>query len=127
MNIRPTRLKLLALAAIVSFNGAAWAEHLHIVLEPRQIYPVSSKTEGAWATCQMCLGKIRYERTWKRNHDDGSWIETTREHPTHCRKCKGKIKELEKYRAENARLSLKLEKKALKESIRAKKAILDRP
>ena len=82
--------------------------------------------------CRLCNGKtsaciqntILYERTWKRNHDDGSWIETTKEHPTHCRKCKGKIRELDKYKAEEARLDLKLAKKALKNRIRAKKELL---
>ena len=54
----------------------------------------------------------------------GSWIETTKEHPTHCRKCKGKIRELDKYRAEEARLDLKLTKKSLKDRIRAKKELL---
>ena len=124
MNIYPTALKLLALTALVLAVCPANANHLHITLEPRKVYQVSSKTEGAWATCQMCQGKVRYERTWKRDHSDGSWIETTKEHPTHCRKCKGKIRELDKYRVEEARLDLKLAKKNLKDRIRAQKELL---
>ena len=124
MNINPTCFKLLALSALTLVSGAAAAEHLHVTFEPRKVYQVSSKTEGAWATCQMCQGKIRYERTWRRNHDDGSWIETTKDRPTHCRKCKGKVRELDKYRAEEARLDLKLAKESLKARIRAKKELL---
>ena len=124
MNTYPTSFKFLALAAIIPFVSHADANYLHITFEPRRIYQVSSKAENARATCQMCQGTILYERTWKRNHDDGSWIETTKEHPTHCRKCKDKIRELYKYRAEEARLDLKLAKKALKDRIRAKKELL---
>ena len=124
MNTYPTCFRLLTLATLVFSGGAVHANHLHVTLEPRKVYQVSSKTENARATCQMCQGTILYERTWKRNHDDGSWIETTKEHPTHCRKCKGKIRELDKYRAEEARLDLKLAKKSLKDRIRAKKELL---
>ena len=124
MNIRPTCSKLLALALLALFAGPTNAAHLHITLEPRKVYQVSSKTEGAWAACQMCQGKIRYERTWKRNHDDGSWIETTKSHPTYCRKCEKKIGELDKYRAEEARLDMELAKKAIKSRIRAKRELL---
>ena len=124
MNTNPTSLKLLALASLAIFVGPTEADTLHVTFEPRRIYQLSSKTENARATCQMCQGTILYERTWKRNHDDGSWIETTKERPTHCRKCKGKIRELDKYRAEEARLDLKLAKKALKDRIRAKKELL---
>ena len=121
MNTYPTAFKLLALTALALLGGPTNADTLHITFEPRRIYQLSSKTENARATCQMCQGTILYERTWKRNHDDGSWIETTKERPTHCRKCKGKIRELDKYKAEEARLDLKLAKKALKDRIRAKK------
>ena len=124
MNIHPTCLKLLALTSLALTIGPTDAETLHVTFEPRRIYQLSSKTENARATCQMCKGTILYERIWKRNHDDGSWIETTKEHPKHCRKCKGKIRELDKYKAEEARLNLKLAKKALKERIRAKKELL---
>ena len=124
MNTYPTAFKLLALTALALLGGPTNADTLHITFEPRRIYQLSSKTENARATCQMCQGTILYERTWKRDHDDGSWIETTKEHPTHCRKCKGKIRELDKYRAEEARLDLKLAKKALKDRIRAKKELL---
>ena len=124
MSINPARVKFLALASLALVVGPADANYLHVTFEPRKIYQVSSKTENARATCQMCQGTILYERTWKRNHDDGSWIETTKERPTHCRKCKGKIRELDKYRAEEARLDLKLAKKDLKERIRAKKELL---
>ena len=124
MNTYPTHFKLLALTTLVLLVGPAEADTLHVTFEPRRIYQLSSKTENARATCQMCQGTILYERTWKRNHDDGSWIETTKEHPTHCRKCKGKIRELDKYRAEEARLDLKLAKKSLKDRIRAKKELL---
>ena len=124
MNTHPNCFKFLTLTALVLCGGAAQANHLHVTIEPRKVYQVSSKTEGAWTTCEMCQGKIRYERTWRRNHDDGSWIETTKEHPTHCRKCKGKIRELDKYRAEEARLDLKLAKKDLKARIRAKRELL---
>ena len=124
MNTCPTCFKLPALALLALVVGPAGADTLHITFEPRRIYQLSSKTENARATCQMCQGTILYERTWKRNHDDGSWIETTKEHPTHCRKCKGKIRELDKYKAEEARLDLKLAKKALKDRIRAKKELL---
>ena len=124
MNTYPTTFKFLALTSFALFAGLAGADTLHVAFEPRQIYQLSAKIENARATCQMCQGTILYERTWKRNHDDGSWIETTKEHPTHCRKCKGKIRELDKYRAEEARLDLKLAKKDLKERIRAKKELL---
>ena len=124
MNTYPTSFKFLALTAIIPFISQADANYLHVTFEPRKVYQVSSKTENARATCQMCQGTILYERTWKRNHDDGSWIETTKEHPTHCRKCKGKIRELDKYRAEEARLDLKLAKNDLKDRIRAKKKLL---
>ena len=124
MNTYPTYFKLLALASLIVLAGPARANHLHVTFEPRKVYQLSSKTENARATCQMCQGTIFYERTWKRNHDDGSWIETTKEHPTHCRKCKGKIRELDKYRAEEARLDLKLAKKSLKDRIRAKRELL---
>lgn len=124
MNNYPTSFKLLALVSLVAFAGPAKANTLHVTFEPRRIYSLSSKTENARTTCQMCQGTILYERTWKRNHDDGSWIETTKEHPTHCRKCKGKIRELDKYRAEEARLDLKLAKRAIKDRIRAKKELL---
>ena len=124
MNTYPNSFRLLALAALLSCGGAVHANHLHVTFEPRRIYQLSSKTENARATCQMCQGTILYERTWKRNHNDGSWIETTKEHPTHCRKCKGKIRELDKYRAEEARLDLKLAKKSLKDRIRTKKELL---
>ena len=124
MNTYPTSFKLLALVSFALFVGPADANYLHVTFEPRKVYQVSSKTENARATCQMCQGTILYERTWKRNHDDGSWIETTKEHPTYCRKCKSKIRELDKYRAEEARLDLKLAKKDLKDRIRAKKELL---
>ena len=124
MNTYPNSFRLLTLAALLFCGGAVHANHLHVTFEPRRIYQVSSKTENARATCQMCQGTILYERTWKRNHDDGSWIETTKEHPTHCRKCKDKVRELDKYRAEEARLDLKLAKKSLKDRIRAKKELL---
>ena len=124
MNTCPTSFKLPALVLLALVVGPAGADTLHITFEPRRIYQLSSKTENARTTCRMCQGTILYERTWKRNHDDGSWIETTKEHPTHCRKCKGKIRELDKYRAEEARLDLKLAKKDLKERIRAKKELL---
>ena len=124
MNTYPTYFKLLALTSLIVLAGPASANHLHVTFEPRKVYQLSSKTENARATCQMCQGTIFYERTWKRNHDDGSWIETTKEHPTHCRKCKGKIRELDKYRAEEARLDLKLAKKSLKDRVRAKKELL---
>ena len=124
MNTCPTCFRLLTLAMLVFCGGAAQANHLHVTFEPRKVYQVSSKTEGAWATCEMCQGKIRYERTWRRNHDDGSWIETTKNRPTHCRKCESKARELDKYRAEEARLDLKLAKKDLKARIRAKKELL---
>ena len=124
MNTYPTSLKLLALASLALFAGPAGADALHITFEPRKVYQLSSKTENARATCQMCRGTILYERTWKRDHDDGSWIETTKEHPTHCRKCKGKIRELDKYRSEEARLDLKLAKKSIKDRIRANKELL---
>ena len=124
MNTYLTSFKFLALASLTLFVGPASADTLHVTFEPRKVYQLSSKTESARATCQMCQGTILYERTWKRNHDDGSWIETTKEHPTHCRKCKGKIRELDKYKAEEARLDLKLAKKDLKERIRAKKELL---
>ena len=124
MNTYQTTFKLLALVALALLIGPVKANTLHVTFEPWRIYQLSSKTENARATCQMCQGTILYERTWKRNHDDGSWIETTKEHPTHCRKCKGKIRELDKYRAEEARLDLKLAKKDLKDRIRAKKELL---
>ena len=124
MNTYPTAFKLLALAALVSLAGPIMADHLHVTFEPRRVYQLSSKTENARASCQMCQGTIFYERTWIRNHDDGSWIETTKEHPTHCRKCKSKVRELDKYRAEEARLDLKLAKKSIKDRIRAKKELL---
>ena len=124
MKTYPTSFKLLVLALPVVFAGPADANTLHVTFEPRRIYQLSSKTENARATCQMCQGTILYERTWKRNQDDGSWVETTKEHPTHCRKCKGKVRELDKYRAEEARLDLKLAKKAIKDRIRAKKELL---
>ena len=124
MNTYPATFKFLALTLFALFAGLASATTLHVTFEPRRIYQLSSKTENARATCQMCQGTILYERTWKRNHDDGSWIETTKEHPTHCHKCKGKIRELDKYRAEEARLDLKLAKKNLKDRIRAKKELL---
>ena len=121
MSTRPNRFRLLTLTALVFCGGAVHANHLHVTFEPRKVYQVSSKTEGAWTRCEMCQGKVRYERTWRRNHDDGSWIETTKNRPTHCRKCESKVRELDKYRAEEARLDLKLAKKALKDRIRAKK------
>ena len=124
MNTNPTCFKLLTLTALVLCGGAAQANHLHVTFEPRKVYQVSSKTEGAWTRCEMCQGKIRYERTWRRNHDDGSWIETTKNRPTHCRKCESKVRELDKYRAEEARLDLKLAKKDLKARIRAKRELL---
>ena len=125
MNIITPAFKTLTLVALVFFGGQANAhEHLSISFEPRTVYLVSSKTEGAWATCRMCQGRIRYDRTWKRDHSDGSWIETTKCHPTHCRKCEGKIRELNKYCAEEARLDLKLAKKDLKSRIRAKRQAL---
>ena len=126
MNTCPFRFKLLALASLALFVEPADADTLHVTFEPRRIYQLSSKTENARSTCLMCQGTIFYERTWRRNHDDGSWIETTKERPTHCRKCKGKIRELDKYRAEEARLDLKLAKKALKDRIRAKRELLRR-
>ena len=124
MNTYPTYFKILALTAIIPFVSQADANYLRVTFEPRKVYQLSSKTENARTTCLMCQGTILYERPWKRNHDDGSWIETTKKHPTHCRKCKGKIRELDKYRAEEARLDLKLAKKDLKERIRAKKELL---
>ena len=125
MKIIMPAFKTLTLAALVFVGGQANAnEHVSISFEPRTVYLVSSKTEGAWATCQMCQGRIRYDRTWKRDHSDGSWIETTKHHPTHCRKCEGKIRELNKYCAEEARLDLKLAKKDLKSRIRAKRQAL---
>lgn len=116
--------RIFTLSSLVFCGISTQAKHLHVTFEPRRIYQLSSKTKNARATCQMCQGTIFYARTWRRNHDDGSWIETTKEHPTHCRKCKGKIRELDKYRAEEARLDLKLAKKSLKERIRAKKELL---
>ena len=124
MNTCPTSFKLPALVLLALVVGPAGAGTLHITFEPRRIYQLSSKTENARTTCRMCQGTILYERTWRRDHDDGSWIETTKEHPTHCRKCKGKIRELDKYKAEEARLDLKLAKKSLKDRIRAKKELL---
>ena len=124
MNIHLTSLRFLALTAPVLLVGSADANTLHVTFEPRTVYTLTSKSENARATCQMCRGTILYERTWKRDREDGSWIETTKEHPTHCRKCKGKIRELDKYRAEEARLDLKLAKKALKDRIRAKRELL---
>ena len=124
MNTCPTSFKLLALISLALVVEPTGANTLHITFEPRRIYQLSSKTENARTTCRMCQGTILYERTWRRNHDDGSWIETTKEHPTHCRKCKGKIRELDKYRAEEARLDLKLAKKSLRDRIRAKKELL---
>ena len=124
MNTHPFCCKLLVLAVLVLSAGLSDADTLHVTFEPRRIYQLSSKTEKARATCLMCQGTIFYERTWRRNHDDGSWTETTKERPTHCRKCKGKIRELDKYRAEEAQLDLKLAKKALKDRIRAKKELL---
>ena len=124
MNTRPFCFKLLALAALVLAVEPADANTLHVTFEPRRIYQLSSKTEKARTTCQMCQGTILYERTWRRNHDDGSWIETTARHPCHCRKCERKILELGKYRAEEARLDLKLAKKELKARINAKKELL---
>ena len=124
MNTYPATFKFLTLTSLALFAELASADTLHVTFEPRRIYQLSSKTENARATCQMCQGTILYERTWKRNHDDGSWIETTKEHPTHCRKCKDKVRELDKYRAEEARLDLKLAKKDLKDRIRAKKELL---
>ena len=124
MNTYPTTCKFLTLTSFALIAGLAGADTLHVTFEPRRIYQLSSKTENARTTCQMCQGTILYERTWKRNHDDGSWIETTKEHPTHCRKCKGRIRELDKYRAEESRLDLKLAKKELKARINAKKELL---
>ena len=125
MNIIMPALKTVTLTALVLASGQATAhDHVRISFEPRTVYLVSSKTEGAWATCQMCQGRIRYDRTWKRDHSDGSWIETTKCHPTHCRKCEAKIHELDKYRAEEARLNLKLAQKDLKARIRAKREAL---
>ena len=124
MNTYPFCFKLLALATLALSVELADADTLHVSFEPRRIYQLSSKTEKARTTCLMCQGTIFYERTWRRNHDDGSWIETTEKHPTHCRKCEHKIHELDKYRAEEARLDLKLAKKAIKDRIRAKKELL---
>ena len=124
MNTCPFCFKLFALASLALFVEPADANTLHVTFEPRRIYQLSSKTENARSACLMCQGTIFYERTWRRNHDDGSWIETTKERPTHCRKCQGKIRELDKYRAEEARLDLKLAKKALKDRIRAKRELL---
>ena len=124
MNTYPTSFKFLALASLSLFAGPASADTLHVTFEPRRIYQLSSKTEKVRTTCQMCQGTILYERTWRRNHDDGSWIETTARHPCHCRKCERKILELGKYRAEEARLDLKLAKKSIKDRIRAKRELL---
>ena len=121
MNIHQTCFRFITLSALAFCGSSLHADHLRVTFEPRRIYQLSSKTENARTTCQMCQGTILYERTWKRNHDDGSWIETTKEYPTHCRKCKGKIRELDKYKAEEARLDLKLAKKSLEDRIRAKK------
>lgn len=124
MNANPTYFKILALTALILPAGPATADTLHITLEPRKVYQLSSKTENARTSCQMCQGTILYKRTWKRNHDDGSWIETSEKHPTHCSKCERKIRELDKYRAEESRLDLKLAKKSIKDRIRAKKELL---
>ena len=111
---------VLLLAAFAFSNG--FAEFIHLVPEPRKIYQVSSKTERAWTLCRYCQCKVRYDRTWKRNHDDGSWVETTACVPRYCRHCEKKVRELDKYRAREARLDLKLEKLAIKERIQAKRS-----
>ena len=56
MNAYPTCFKILALTAIIPFISQADANYLHVTFEPRKVYQVSSKTESARATCQMCQG-----------------------------------------------------------------------
>lgn len=112
---------------IVFLAGMAFAEHdrtVRLVLEPRRIYQVSSKTEGAWSSCRYCQSKVRYDRTWRRDMTNGAWIETTPSVPDVCRSCKQKERELDRYAAEEARLDLKLAKKDAKARIRAKRDLL---
>ena len=64
MNTYPNFFRLLILAAPLFCGGTVHANHLHVTFEPRRIYQLSSKTENARATCQMCQGTIFYERPW---------------------------------------------------------------
>lgn len=122
------KLKFILILAVLPFMRLlARPEPQRIVVEPNRIYQVSSKTERAWSTCRMCQAKVRYTRTWRRNMSDGSWIETTSSVPVHCRDCEHKVRELDKYAAEEARLDLKLAKKDAKERIRAKRRLLHEP
>ena len=72
--------------------------------------------------CLLSLRVVAFDTPYTNRPAQGYKILFVRkERPTHCRKCKGKIRELDKYKAEEARLDLKLAKKALKDRIRAKK------
>ena len=121
-------MRLPALAMLVTFLAvsafAAQDRTVHVVFEPRRVYQVSSKTEGAWSTCRYCQSKVRYERTWRRDMTSGAWIETTARIPDVCRSCERKERELDRYAAEEARLDLKLAKKDAKARLRAKREIL---
>jgi len=94
---------------------------VHWVPEPRLVPSVSSKTEGAWATCRWCAGKIRYQRTYKWDAYAREWIETTKEVPDTCRKCKSKDKEIERLNREEMNLDRKLAVRETKARIAEKR------
>lgn len=117
-------IALLILSGACCLSAGPRPEPHRIVFEPNRTYQVSSKSEGAWSNCRYCQSKVHYTRTWRRNMSDGSWIETTGSVPVHCRDCAKKVKELDKYAAEEARLDLKLAKEDAKLRIREKRRLL---
>ena len=103
---------------------AGASDVIRVVDEPRRVTTVSSKSESAWAECEWCRGKISYTRTFDRNVYDNCWVETTKDKPSLCRACGKKRDARQKLADKEAELDRKLEDKAAKRRIRAKKEML---
>lgn len=94
---------------------------VRVVREPWRVSTVSSKTEHGWTTCRWCAKKISYDRTYKWDPYDREWIETTREVPDSCRKCKSRDKEMERLRREEDNIDRKLELKETRKRVAEKR------
>jgi len=107
---------------VILVADLVWADSvLHWVEEPRLVPSVSSKTEGAWSSCRWCGGKVRYSRTYRWDPYGREWIETTKDVPTTCRKCKSKDKSVERVCREEAVLDRKLALKGEKARVAEKR------
>lgn len=132
MNKNIGKMLVVALATLVGTGALAQGrfpnrpqEHrMFVVHEPRLVPTVSSKTEKAWAHCVICDSKISYERTFRRDPYEHTWVETTKSVPEYCRTCASKQKRLEKLRREEANLDRKIAERELKARTAAKRQYL---